>query len=216
MIEQGTDEWHAERCGKITASRIPDVMRSGRAGKPSLSRARYMGELITERLTGSPAPSFKSADMQWGNDTEEEAASAYAFLHGHTLEAVGFVPHPAITNCGASPDRLVGSDGLVEIKCPSTHTHIETLLGANVSNDYLLQMQWQMECTGRKWCDFVSYDPRMPVHMRLFVDRYHRDDTLIAEIREAVTTFEAELTDKIGQLHQAYPSEELTSVEAAE
>jgi putative phage-type endonuclease len=216
MIEQRTDEWHALRCGKITASRIADIMRSGRGGKPSASRARYMGELITERLTGQPTPSFKSNDMQWGNDTEAEAADAYAFLHGHELETVAFVQHPLISTSGASPDRLVGSDGLVEIKCPASHTHIETLLGAEVANNYILQMQWQMDCTGRKWCDFVSYDPRMPVHMRMYVDRYHRDDTLIAEIREAVTTFEVELTEKIGQLHQAYPSEELASVEAAE
>jgi putative phage-type endonuclease len=216
MIEQRTDEWHALRCGKITASRIADIMRSGRGGKPSASRARYMGELITERLTGQPTPSFKSNDMQWGNDTEAEAADAYAFLHGHELETVAFVQHPLISTSGASPDRLVGSDGLVEIKCPASHTHIETLLGAEVANNYILQMQWQMDCTGRKWCDFVSYDPRMPVHMRMYVDRYMRDDTLIAEIRKAVTVFEAELSETIGRLAARYPSEDLQSVEAAE
>lgn len=206
-IEQGTPEWHAMRCGKVTASRIADVLREGRSGKPSASRARYMGEIVTERLTGVSTESFRSADMQWGTDTEEQARDAYAFAHGFTLQKIAFVDHPTIEMCGASPDGLINDDGLAEFKCPASHTHIETLLTDKVSGDYIKQMQWQMACTGRQWCDFVSFDPRMPVEMSLYRKRIDRDETQIAQMEEAVSNFLSEAAEMVRDLERKYRME---------
>lgn len=211
MIEQGTPEWHAERCGKVTASRIADMLSKTKSGW-SASRANYKAQLVAERLTGIVAESYSNAAMQWGTDTEPDAVAAYAFYHGVDPEPVGFVPHPDIAMSGASPDRLVGSDGLVEIKCPNTATHIETLLGGSVPGKYRLQMQWQMACTGRQWCDFVSFDPRMPEDMRLFVRRMERCPETIAEIAKEVRAFIAEIDETVSQLVAAYR----TQTQAAE
>ena len=125
------------------------------------------------------------------------------------MNEVGFVPHPRIDNSGASPDGMVGDDGLVEIKCPNTATHIETLLDKEVPSKYVKQMQWQMACTDRKWCDFVSYDPRMPEEMQLFTVRVDRDDETIIELEREVEKFLSELEDKIVALKKAYKKETL-------
>lgn len=203
MIEQGTPEWHALRVGKATASRIADILRKGKSGAESASRQRYLGELVAERLTGQPTQSFKSADMEWGSATEEQARDSYAFLSmDGDLEGVAFVDHPTIPMSGASPDRLVGTHGLLEVKCPATHTHIATLLGAPIAPDYITQMQWQMACTGRTWCDFASFDPRMPEDMRLFVSRVHRDDKRIAELEAAVAVFLNEVDETLYKLER--------------
>lgn len=199
MIEQRTDEWFQERCGKVTASRIADLTAKTKSGWGA-SRANYMAQLIAERLTGTVAESFTSAAMQWGTDTEPEAISAYEFYFVTTVEPVGFVKHSTIELSGASPDGLIGDDGLIEIKCPNTATHIDTLLDGKVPAKYLKQMQWQMACTGRKWCDFASYDPRMPEHLKLWVKRVSRDDEMIAELEKDVSDFLAELDDKLKQL----------------
>lgn len=204
MIEQGSPEWHALRCGKVTASRVADIMRKGKSGAVSLSRQRYLGELVAERLTGTPHAGFKSADMEWGNATEEQARDCYAFLRDAELTAVAFVDHPKIDMSGASPDRLVGTDGLIEIKCPATHTHIDTLLGAVIEPDYIKQMQWQMACTGRAWCDFCSFDPRLPEELRLHVKRVPRDASLISELEREVEAFLAEIDDTIKRLTRSY------------
>jgi len=144
-LEQGTPEWHAARCGRITASRIADLMAKGRSGSPSASRANYMAELIVERLTGLPAKSFTNAAMQWGTETEPEARSVYAFHTGAVVVQVGFIPHPLMPDdAGCSPDGLIGDDGLVEIKCPNTATHIEILKTGKIPQKYIYQMQWQM------------------------------------------------------------------------
>lgn len=220
-IEQGSPEWHALRCGKVTASRVADVIAKTKSG-PSASRATYMGQLIAERLTGVVADSFKSEAMQWGNDTEADARAAYEFYTGNTVSEVGFVEHPTIKMSGASPDGLVGSDGLVEIKCPNTATHIETLLRPATQNKkfskqddavtllpvpqkYITQIQWQLECTGRNWCDFVSFDPRMPEHMRLFIWRVERDAFYAAGLRKDISEFLEELEAKVSALRTAYP-----------
>lgn len=203
MAEQGTPEWLAERCGKATASRIGDIMAKTRTGYGA-SRANYMAELIAERLTGAPAERFQSEAMRWGSQTEAEARTAYEFWTGRTVELAEFAPHPTVAMSGASPDGYIGSDGLVEIKCPNTATHIEYLLGGAIDRKYLLQMQWQMACTGRSWCDWLSYDPRMPDEMRMLVKRVSRDDTLIAEIEAEVTTFLAEVAHKVDQLSAIY------------
>ncbi len=205
MIEQGTAEWHAQRCGKVTASRVADLRAKTKSGWGA-SRANYMAQLIAERLTGTVAESYSNAAMQWGTDTEAEARDAYAFLHADgPVERVGFVDHPRLPMCGASPDGLVGNYALVEIKCPNTATHIDWLLSAQVPDRYVMQMQWQLACTGRQWCDFVSYDPRMPDNMKLFVRRLDRDDDIIADIEADIILFQAQLEIKLDQLRQLYP-----------
>lgn len=203
-IVQGSPEWHDLRCGKATASRIADIIRKGKNGAISMSRARYAGELVAERLTGQPTVGFKSADMDWGSQTEALARDAYAYYRDAELTAVAFIKHPTIGMTGASPDRLVGNDGLLEIKCPATHTHIATLFGEPIDPDYITQMQWQMACTGRAWCDWVSFDPRLPEAMRLHVRRVQRDDKRIAELEAAVIDFLNEVHLTVHRLRSKY------------
>jgi putative phage-type endonuclease len=206
-IVQGSPEWKALRCGKVTASRVADIVAKTKSGY-STSRANYLAQLIAERLTGTPAESFTNAAMQHGTETEPEARCAYEFYQGVTVEQVAFVPHPKIDQAGASPDGLVGADGLVEIKCPNTATHLETLLGQAVPGKYDTQIQFQLACTGRKWCDFVSYDPRMPEHMRLFVKRVHRDDKRINELETEIASFLLEMAVKLSELNSIYGEKE--------
>jgi len=195
IIEQGTPEWFAQRCGNVTASRVADIVAKTKSGW-SASRTNYMAQLIAERLTGIVAESYSNAAMEWGNATEADARAAYSFYGGHSVELAGYVSHPEIGRCGASPDGYVGDVGLVEIKCPNTATHIETLLGGSTPGKYVTQIQWQLACTGRQWCDFVSYDPRMPEELRLFVKRVHYDEDHIAELSAAVKVFLVELSAK--------------------
>ena len=202
-IVQGSPEWHAERLGKVTASRMADVCARTKSGWGA-SRKNYMAELVAERLTGARAEGFTNAAMQWGTDQEPEARVAYEFYRDATVVEVGFVPHPSIADTGASPDGLVGEDGLVEIKCPNTATHIETLLGGTVPEKYVLQMQWQMACTDRQWCDFASFDPRLPESMRLFVQRVPRDDALVASLEKDVVEFLTELRETVARLRAKY------------
>ena len=206
-IVQGSPEWHALRVGKVTASRVADVVAKTKTGWGA-SRANYMAELIAERLTGEPAASFTNAAMQWGAEKEPEARAAYEFRTDAEVAIVAFVDHPAIAMTGASPDGLVGDDGLIELKCPQTATHIETLLGEEIPAKYITQMQWQMACTGRKWCDFASYDPRLPENMRLFIKRIDRDDARIAELQTLVAAFLVELDGKVSALRSLYEQRE--------
>jgi putative phage-type endonuclease len=202
-IIQGSPEWFAIRCGKVTASRVADLTAKTKTGWGA-SRANYMAELIAERLTGTTPPGFSNAAMQWGTETEPQARMAYAFRMDCDVAEIGFVDHPRITMTGASPDGLIGDVGLVEIKCPNTATHLDTLLGQSVPAKYLTQMQWQMACTGRAWCDFASFDPRLPESMRLFVQRVHRDETVIADLEAEVAAFLAEVDGKIAALRDRY------------
>ena len=206
-IIQGSDEWKQLRLGKVTASRVVDVIVKTKSGY-SASRANYMAQLIAERLTGVPAESYTNAAMQHGVETEPEARAAYEFYKGATVEQVAFVPHPKIEQAGCSPDGLLGSDGLIEIKCPNTATHLETLLGKSVPGKYEAQIQFQLACTGRAYCDFVSYDPRMPEHMRLFVKRMARDDKRIKEIEEEIASFLLEMAVKLSELNSLYGEKE--------
>jgi putative phage-type endonuclease len=199
ITRQRTPDWEAARLGKATASRIADVIASTKSGY-SASRANYAAQLISERLTGVKAEAFESAAMRWGQEKEAEALDVYAFERDAEITQVGFLDHPTVPMSGASPDGLVGDDGLVEIKCPLTATHIETLLGQAPPARYVAQMQWQMAVTGRLWCDFVSYDPRLPLPMRLFVRRIARDDRRIAELEHEVGRFLAEIDAVIGKL----------------
>lgn len=202
-LVQGSDAWKEARLGKVTASRIVDVMARTKSGYGA-TRANYAAQLISERLTGTTQESYANAAMQRGTEKEPEAADAYAFLMGVELDVVGFVPHPRILMAGCSPDRLIGSDGLLEIKAPQTSTHIDTLLGDDFDRRYVLQCQFQMACTGRAWTDLVSYDDRMPVSMRLYRKRLERDDKLIAEIEGEVNKFLAEVDERICALKAKY------------
>jgi putative phage-type endonuclease len=206
-IVQGSDAWKALRCGKVTASRVADVIAKTKSGY-SASRANYLAQLITERLTGVAAETYTNAAMIHGTETEPEARSAYEFYEGVTVEQIAFVPHPNIDQSGASPDGLVGEDGLIEIKCPQSATHLEILLGQAVPGKYETQIQFQLACTGRKWCDFVSYDPRMPENMRLFIKRVHRDDKRINELETEITSFLREMAVKLSELNSLYGEKE--------
>lgn len=203
MIEQNTPKWMQERLGKATASRIADVVARTKTGWGA-SRANYMAELVAERLTGIPQDTYINAAMQWGLDHETEAKEVYAARIFEPVTAIGFVPHPTIAMSGASPDALVGEHGLVEIKAPNTATHLATLLGEPIAGKYFLQMQWQMACTERKWCDFVSYDPRLPDEMRLHPERVDRNDEVIADLEDKVRAFLAEVDAKVAALTEMY------------
>jgi putative phage-type endonuclease len=205
-IVQGSEAWHQARLGKVTASRVADVIAKTKTGY-SASRANYMAELIAERLSGARSEGFTNAAMQWGTDKEPEARAAYCFMADVDVVEVGFVDHPTIAMTGASPDGLVGEDGMVEFKCPLTATHIDTLLSRRVPEKYVTQIQWQMACAGRDWCDFVSYDPRLPDAMRLFIQRVERDHSRIVELEEAVSVFLSEVCDKITALQLAVQKE---------
>lgn len=199
MMDQGTEEWFTIRIGKVTASRVADVIAKTKTGY-SASRDNYMAQLVCERLTGQKGESFTNAAMQHGTDTEPLARAAYEALQDVLVDEVGFVPHPTIEMAGASPDGLVGEDGLLEIKAPQTNTHIETLLSQSVPGKYNTQMQFQMACTGRKYCDFVSFDNRLPPELQLFVKRVPRDEVFIRLIEAEIVQFLAELDDKINKL----------------
>lgn len=201
-IEQGSNEWHQKRLGKVTASRIADLLAKTKSGWGA-SRTNYEAQIIAERLTGQREETFKSAAMERGNEVEAEAREAYEFFNNVTVVETSFVDHPIVEMSGASPDGFVGGEGLVEIKCPNTATHLSTLLGGSIKGVYLKQMQWQMACTGREWCDFVSYDPRMPEHLQMHVQRIERDNDLIKEIEEQVVVFLEGVEDKIKKLEQA-------------
>ena len=207
-MEQKTPEWHEARLGKVTASRVADIVAKTKSGY-STSRANYMAELLCERLTGKASDFFQSSAMQWGTETEPMACAAYESRSGNLVAATGLVIHPEIEMAGASPDGLIDDDGLIEIKCPLTATHIDTLLGKSVPGKYVTQIHWQMACTGRSWCDFVSFDPRMPEEMQLFIKRVERDDKLVQELEKEVKLFLTELDDKVKALTSAYGKDTL-------
>lgn len=199
MIEQGTPEWFAQRLGKVTASRVADIIAKTKTGVAA-SRGNYLAQLVAERLIGQAADSFKSGAMQHGTETEPMARMAYETETGQMVTEVAMIQHPKIEMAGASPDGLVGEDGLVEIKCPNTSTHIATLMADKAPSGYMAQMQWQMACTGRAWVDFVSFDPRMPEDMQLFIKRVPRDEKLIAEYEAEVIKFLAEVQETVDKL----------------
>jgi len=199
-LVQGSEQWFAARLGKVTASRVADIIAETKSGWGA-SRGNYLAELVAERLTGRTADSYTNAAMQWGVETEPEARKAYEFYRDVEVEQVGFVDHPTVEMSGASPDGLIGEYGLVEIKCPQTKGHIDTLLGSGViKKAYHTQVMWQMACTGRQWCDFVSYDPRLPETIRLHVKRIDRRDFLIETLEKQVVAFLAEVQATVDKL----------------
>lgn len=185
---QGSEEWKRERAGKATASCFDAVMARVKVGEAS-TRRKYRIQLVTERLTGIPVEGYQNAAMRWGIETEPEARMTYEQVRGVVVEEVGFIDHPTIPMCGASPDGLVGDDGLVEIKCPESTTHLTWLEAGSVPAEHVDQIQGQMAVTGRQWCDFVSYDPRFPENLRLFIVRVPRDDAAIAALEAGIREF---------------------------
>ena len=200
---QGTDEWRQARCGSIGASDIARLMRRTKTGY-SADRANLMADKLRERLTGVPVEIPKTFAMTQGTEREPVARMTYAIIAGVEVEEVGLIPHPLIVGSHASPDGLVGERGLLEIKCPMPAAHLETLDGEAVPGDHMMQMAWQMACTGRDWCDYVSFSPDFPPRMQLWRRRVVRDHGLITELEREVKIFLRELTQKQERLMRRY------------
>jgi putative phage-type endonuclease len=207
MIEQRTEEWFQQRLGKVTASRISDVIAKTKTGV-STSRQNYLVQLVSERLTGKKGDSFVNQAMLDGIERESAARELYERTRGVSVTEVGFFDHPTIAMSGASPDGAVNSEeegkyaGLIEIKCPIETTHTNTLMSKSVPSKYIPQMQWQLACTGAKWVDFVSYNPNFPEELQLFVARVDRDDTYIGELEAEVIKFLDEVEQTIIKLKE--------------
>lgn len=193
--EQRSIDWFAARLGRATGSKFNDIMSRTKSGY-SASRKNYAAELIIERLTGVPTETFTSAAMQWGTDNEPVARLQYSLETGNDVEETGFWQHDDL-DAGASPDGLIGEEGLLEIKCPNSATHIETLFKKKLPRQYQAQVQGQMWITGRKWCDFVSFDPRLPENAQLIIIRVERDDLYIAELEDEINDFLEEVEQQV-------------------
>lgn len=214
MIDQRTEAWFAERAGKITASRMHDVMlerdrepfksgpRKGQPKPPPKALTDYAYQLAAERLTGRPRKQIKAAALQWGQDVEPAAVAAYQAETGEIVQLSGFVAHPALPFVGASPDFLVGSDGGGEIKSPeSSEVHLETLL-TGLPPEHIEQIQGGLWVTGRQWWDFVSFHPDFPPHLRLYVQRVPRDDNYIQRLETACLQMEADVQAILSEIEQ--------------
>ena len=196
---QGSEEWVQYRLGKISASRLHEILAKTKSG-PSASRKNYMAQLVAETLTGRPGEHFTSRPVEWGTENEPIARMRYEAENLVSVEQKGFIDHPTIPNCGASPDGLVGLHGGLEIKCPNTATHLETLMGSSLKTEYFAQVQWNMECSGRDWWDFVSFDPVMPENLAYFCKRIERDEKFLVEARAEVIKFQDEMHEILAKL----------------
>jgi hypothetical protein len=205
LLEQGSEEWIEARIGMVTASRAADVIATLKRGGEAAARASYRSELLCEILTGQPYPQYVSQDMEWGRLQEPFARAAYELEQDVLVETCGLIVHPEVERFGASPDGRVGEDGLIQIKCPTTRTHLDWMLGGVVPVEHIPQMLAEMSCTGRKWCDFVSYEPRLPSHLQLFIRRYMRDDKFLATLESEVKHFVRELDSVLAALPQGQP-----------
>jgi putative phage-type endonuclease len=207
MIEQRTEEWFQQRLGKVTASRISDVIAKTKTGV-STSRQNYLIQLVSERLTGKKGDSFVNQAMLDGIERESAARALYMLNRDVSVTEVGFFDHPVIKNSGASPDGAVNAEeegkyaGLIEIKCPIETTHTNTLMSKSVPSKYVPQMQWQLACTGARWVDFVSFNPNFPAELQIFVARVDRDDSYIAELEAEVIKFLDEVDATILKLKE--------------
>ena len=199
-MEQRTDEWFQARLGKVTASKIDDVVVKVKNGESQYKR-KYRTHLITEILTGKPVKIFINEFMKHGIEYEDEARNLYmdkkGYLKDVDVKEEGFVDHPTVSRSGASPDGLVRLNGLIEIKCPQAITHTEMLQNGNIPKRYIHQMQWQLACTGRDWCDFVCYHPDFPDDYKIFIKRVDRDNDLIARLEKDVQDFVIEVEDSV-------------------
>ena len=201
-VIQGEAAWFDCKRGKIGATSLNDIMSKGRGGCQSAGSKNLMAKLAVERLTGLTAETYSNGAMQWGVENEALARAAYEFVNDVEVVQVGFVDHPFIGFAGMSPDGLVGDDGLVEIKCPNTATHIDYLRAKAVPSEYVKQVQWQMACSGRLWCDFMSFDPRMPQRLQSFIVRVWRDEHLIDEMQTAAHMFLIEVTALVTEIEE--------------
>lgn len=199
-IIQGSPEWFEQRLGKATASRIADIVAKTKTGY-STSRENYCVELALERITGRRQEFYSNDAMKWGTETEPLARAAYEARTGAIVDEVAMIDHPVIAMSGASPDGCIDGDGLIEIKCPNSATHLKTMLSGKPDSKYITQMIWQMACTGRKWCDFVSFDPRFPEHLQLFVKRIERDDVEVSKMEQEVISFLDDVDNMVKQLN---------------
>jgi putative phage-type endonuclease len=206
--EQNSAAWFAARLGYLTASRVADIMPLKSGAYPT-SRATLMDKLLAERLTKVNSNAFVTKAMEYGTATEPQARRVYAFERDVEVNPMGFVLHAHIEGFGASPDGLVvdgrDGEGLVEIKCPETWTHIRTLRTREVDVEYVMQVQAQLACTGLAFCDFVSFDPRLPEEaMQLYIQRLERDDQLIRDIEREASLFLEELQEEARDLLATY------------
>jgi putative phage-type endonuclease len=201
-MQQGSEEWRLARCGHITASRLHAATAKGARGGYLSTRQDVIWQVIEERLTGIPAEVFQTYAMRWGTETEPSAIAAAELICGFSVEPAGYVQHSSIPMTGASPDGLIGQDGLIEVKCPTTKTHLQTLLNGRVPEQYRPQMQWQLACTGREWVQFVSFDPRLPVEYQLFLDIEHRDEDEIAFLAKEIEALEIEIATTMEKIKQ--------------
>lgn len=199
-IIQGSDEWKLLRCGRITGSKISDVLSEGKGGKEAVGRANYRAQLVCERLTGCVTETYKNSYMERGNEDEPAARICYEYVTGNTVEQVAFIQHPTLTFSGVSPDGCIGDDGLVEIKRKIPALHIGYIFKDEVPSEYRKQMMFQLAVTGRQWCDFCSYSPELPENMQLFIKRLYRDEAVIAEMEAAVIEFDREVNSTIDRL----------------
>ena len=199
-VEQGSDTWHQLRLGHVTASNIAEVMSKGKGNTEAIGRYKYKVKLVAERMTGKSGESFTNAAMEWGSEQEQFAAIEYEAAKEVFVEKTGFWPSEEVKWLGVSPDRLVGDDGLVEFKCPNTTTHLQYLFDNKVPTEYYKQIQCQLWVTGRTWCDFVSYDPRLPKRNQMLIIRVERDEEFIAEMKAEVEKFLAEVESLITKL----------------
>jgi putative phage-type endonuclease len=202
-IVQGSDAWKQSRLGKVTASRMADLTAKTKTGY-STSRANYQAEKLIERLTGNAQDTFINDAMRWGTEQEPHARLAYEFYKGVSVSEIGFVDHPIIRNAGASPDGLCADDGMIEIKCPMTATYLDIYESEKIPERYIKQMQFQMACCERQWCDFVAFDPRLPEEMNLFVKRIGRDESLIGSLEIETTRFLEELDIREAAIRAKY------------
>jgi len=200
-VEQGSLAWKEVRCGIVTASRFADVMDFTKKGDGA-DRKKYRSELICEILTGIPYPRYESAEMRWGKEQEPFARAAYELQNDVLVETPGFVMHPSILRFGGSPDGFVGEDGMIQIKCPNTTTHLNWMLAGTIPIEHAPQMAAEMSAYGRDWCDFVSFDPRLPEHLQLFVRRWERNERIIAGVEKEVVSFNAEIDQVLAALPQ--------------
>jgi len=200
-VEQGTPEWHQLRLGKVTASRVADILAKTKTG-PSASRSNYLIELALQRVTKALEESYTNSAMEWGIQTEPQARVAYEVKTNNFVDQVAFIDHPTIANFGCSPDGLVGSDGLIEIKCPNSATHWSYIKDNAPPNKYFIQMQAQMAVTGAKWCDFVSFDPRMPERSQLLIVNVPRDPEFISSMEEEIKQFLSEVEVEVNLMEK--------------
>lgn len=199
-IEQGTEEWLALRLGKVTASKLSDVIAKGRGNAPSKTRESYMLQLAAEIVTGAPQDTFTNAAMEWGNECEPQARSMYEFDSGNDVDQVAFVI--VDDHFGVSPDGMIGNDGLLEIKCPKTTTQLDRYLKGIFPAAYKAQVQGQLLATEREWCDFVSFDPRINTEAQYFSVRAYRDEPYIKTLQSGIESFVSELKELLAKLDQ--------------